>query len=190
MDEMAQQILAAQSERMKSAAIEDKNLPLVAVVDTKKFSSFRAESGVGAKVDKAVSSLFDGKFMGGFKSAVSTALDTFLGNATAGKQENTEFHVVFDRNALIRIDLYYYKYEFSSRKLKDHAKNMFCYVAQVAVLDILEINPMVTLYELSKSVGGSVSEFKEDLIQESGACETFIKQLRKLEIEQGEDDDD
>ena len=180
LQEMARSIMDAQSERMAASALGDKTLPIVAVVDTKKSCHLDVNSGVGDHVSEVVGSLFDGKFMEGFKHAVEAAVETFLGNAEAGKQESTDFHVVYDKGALLRIDVYMYKYQFSSEALKSHGENLFCYVAQVAVLDSLAIDPTVTLYEMTKSIGKITENAKQEFLDECEFVETFIKSLTKL----------
>lgn len=177
LQEMAHTVLEAESKRMSSEAYEDKTLPIVAVVDTQKFTSMDATSGVSEKVDEVVDNLFDGKYMSGFKKGVTALLDTFLGSAEAGKSENTEFHIVYDNNALLRIDLYFYQYHFASEGLKAHGQNMFCYVAQIGVLDAIKVNPQTTLYEVSKSIGSESKKAKELLDEDADFVEAFMKRL-------------
>ena len=180
LQEMGRSIVDGESQRMAASAYEDKTLPIVAIVDTKTCCSMHVESGAGKSVYGIVDSLFDGKYMEGFKHAVEAAVETFLGNAQAGRQEIREFHVVYDRNALLRIDVYLYNYEFSSEALKKHGENLFCYVAQIAVLDSLAIDPTVTLYEITKGIGKASNEFKEEFTSDCEFVETFIKSLKKL----------
>ncbi|KAK3730935.1 hypothetical protein QZH41_000562 [Actinostola sp. cb2023] len=166
---------------MEAKAYEDKTLPIVAIVDTTKYCSIGAESGVGDKVGGTLNELFKGNLMDGLKQGLTVALDEFLGNAKAGRQEMTQFHVAFDSNSLLRIDVYFYKYEFHSEGLKKHGRNMFCYVAQVGVLDCIKIDPQVTLYELTKSVGPeNIQDAKKLLEDETTFAVSLYKDIRRL----------
>ena len=46
-----------------------------------------------------------------------------------------------------------YKYEFSSKGLKDEFQNGFCYYSQIGVLDLKKVNPQILLYELTRAIG-------------------------------------
>ena len=171
LEEMAKSIMQARSEIMRHDAVADNNLPLVSIAQSRKFCFVNAKSGVGDRVSEAVGSLFDGRFMGGFKSAVTAALDIFLSNFNAVQQELTETYVVFDRKALVRINLYYYKHQlYFEGDQRNRAQNIFCYTVQIGLLDKLAVNSMIVLYQISKNAGMSTQEFMDNVINECEFC--------------------
>lgn len=184
LEKLGHSIMEAQSERMEAKAYEDKSLPIVAIVDTIKMASMSAQSGASDNVHGIVDSLFSGQILDGFKKAVTTAVDTFLGNAEAGEDERSEFHVIYSNNAMLRVDVYFYKYQFSSEALKKHGSNLFCYVAQIGVLDTSKTSPQVILYEVTKSIGGDVEDAKKLLQKDAEFVEMFLNVLRNLTNEQ------
>ena len=114
---------------------------------------------------------------------ISAALNELLGNTMAGEKEFKSFHVVFANNSLLRIDYYMYKYDFSSKGLRDKAQNALCYAVQVAVLDLKKVDPQVVLYELDKTIGtGNIKKATEKLQEDAKYIEELYKVLSELRV--------
>lgn len=138
---------------MENSAVEDKSLPIVAVVDKSMKYSIKVSSATSEEVGKAISEVLKGDFLSGVTDLITVGLNAMLGNESVGETEKQDFHVVFANNSLLRIDCMFYKYEFSSKGLIDKAQNIFCYYLQVGVLDLEKVDPQILLYELTKAVG-------------------------------------
>lgn len=92
------------------------------------------------------------------------ALNTVLGSSFGGEMEKQDFHVVFAKNSLLRIDYLIYKYEFSSKSIKKIAKNAFSYYLQAGVLDLEKVSPQVLRYEISMAIEeNQIAEVEEQL---------------------------
>ena len=140
---------------MENSAVEDKSLPIVAVVDKSMKYSIKVSSATSEEVGKAIGEVLKGDFLSGVTDLITVGLNAMLGNEAVGETEKQDFHVVFANNSLLRIDCMFYKYEFSSKGLIDKAQNIFCYYLQVGVLDLEKVDPQILLYELTKAVGES-----------------------------------
>ena len=140
---------------MENSAVEDKSLPIVAVVDKSMKYSIKVSSATSEEVGKAIGEVLKGDFLSGVTDLITVGLNAMLGNESVGETEKQDFHVVFANNSLLRIDWMFYKYEFSSKGLIDKAQNIFCYYLQVGVLDLEKVDPQILLYELTKAVGES-----------------------------------
>ena len=172
--------LEAYATEMEARAFEDKSLPILAVVDkTEKYTvQVKKDS---ADVGGVVDSLFKGEFLDGLHNLVSTALNELLGNASAGEKEKRECHVVYANNSILRVDYHMYKYDFSSKGLRDTAENALCYVIQVGVLDLKKVDPQVVLYELDRAVGdGNIEAATKKLHEEAAYMEDLYKVLSRL----------
>lgn len=184
LEEMAEKIMTAESEKMEAKSWEDKTLPIVAVVDTMQFCRIGVESGesLSEGISKVIGDFVDGKWLDGIKDGIHTVLSQLLGSATSGRQESRQFHIAFGSNALLRIDTYFYMYTFQSeRLLRKHGRNMLCTVAQIAVLDSMNTNPQVILYEVTKAIGvDKMEEALESLEKEAGFAEALYKQIKRL----------
>ena len=140
---------------MENSAVEDKSLPIVAVVDKSMKYSIKVSSATSEEVGKAIGEVLKGDFLSGVTDLITVGLNAMLGNESVGETEKQDFHVVFANNSLLRIDCMFYKYEFSSKGLIDKAQNIFCYYLQVGVLDLEKVDPQILLYKLTKAVGES-----------------------------------
>ena len=168
---------------MEKRAFEDKSLPILAVVDKTEKYMVKVSKAPSEEVEKTVGELFEGEFLGGLRNLVSAALNELLGNASAGEKERREFHVVYANNSILRVDYHMYKYDFSSKGLREKAENALCYVAQVAVLDLKKVDPQVVLYELDRAIGeGNIQKATKKLHEEAGYMEDLYKVLSRLRV--------
>ena len=147
--------IEATTSQMENAAIEDKSLPIVAVVDKAQKYKIKVTAATSDQISEVLDEILSGDFLDGIKRLVKVGLDQFLGNVSEGETEKRDFHVVFANNSLLRIDYMMYKYEFSSKGIRDEIQNLFCYYLQVGVLDLQKVNPQVLLYELTRAIGES-----------------------------------
>lgn len=145
--------IAATSAQMQNAAIEDKSLPIVTVVDRSQKYKIKVQEAPDPAITGAIGELMSGNFLEGIASLIKVALNEFLGNTSAGETEKVDFHVIYANNSLLRIDYMMYKYEFTSSGLKTEFQNAFCYYMQVGVLDLEKVNPQILLYELTRAIG-------------------------------------
>lgn len=183
--EILQKLVSAKLEAyaadMEAKAFQDKSLPILAVVDKTEKYMVKVSEGASEHVGSVVDDLFSGEFLDGLKHLVKTAMNELLGNASAGEKEKRECHVVYANNSIVRVDYLMYKYDFSSHGLRDTAQNAFCYVVQVAVLDLKRVDPQVVLYELDRAVGeGSIQGMTKKLHEEAGFMEDLYKVLSRL----------
>ena len=145
--------IAITSAKMEKEATEDKSLPIVTVVDKSQKYMIKVTNAPSDEVHKATDELMSGKFLAGINGLITVALNEFLGNTSAGETEKVDFHVIYANNSLLRLDYMMYKYEFSSKGLKDEYQNAFCYYMQVGVLDLEKVDPQILLYELTRAIG-------------------------------------
>ncbi|KAG9088888.1 hypothetical protein FRC06_001799 [Ceratobasidium sp. 370] len=114
-------------------------------------------------VEKAVDSFFgavdaqDGerkdKIVEGFKSVVKGALDAFLGNAQAGEHEEEKFFVFVQHNAIVRIDVRLWRYNFTSKGIMAEEDNVLCYIICSSVVDRSALTFDEMIYLLSEHAG-------------------------------------
>ena len=134
-------------------------------------------------LQKTLGDLFGGEFLGGLHNLVSAALNELLGNTAAGEKEMKAFHVVYANNNILRVDYHMYKYDFSSKGLRDKMQNALCYVVQTSVLDLKKIDPQVVLYELDKSIGAdNIKAATDKLHEEAKYMEELYKVINHLRV--------
>lgn len=182
LDKMMANKIAAESTQMKDDAVQDKSLPIVAIVDTSEKYSVKVENVPADHINDAVEGILSGNFLGGLENLVSVAVNELLGDTTAGEKSKKEFHVVFANNGLLRVDYMFYKYDFTSQGLVDKFQNGFCYYAQIGVLDLKKVNPQILLYELTRAVGReNLEAATKELEQVATLAEGLYKVIDQLD---------
>ena len=207
--------VAAATSKMREEALKDANVPIVAFVDTSEKYSVSVSNVPDEDITKSIKDMFGGNIIQGLVSLIGVALNQFLGNTQAGVSEQNDYHIVFSDNALLRIDVMFYKYEFSSKGVEDERRNGFCYCTQAAVIDLKKVSPQVLLYELTRTIGHEnipdavkqlhlMAEFGEELYQvvnelTAAAKKTFTdsddgadrkKQIRNASEEEDDEEHD
>ena len=211
---MVNKVAAARAE-MREKALKDANVPIVAFVDTSEKYSVDVSNAPDDAITTSIKEMFGGNIIQGLVSLIGVALNQFLGNTQAGASEQNDYHIVFSNNTLMRIDVMFYKNEFSSKGVEDERRNGFCYCTQAAVLDLKKVSPQVLLYELTRTIGHEnipdavkqlhlMAEFGEELYQvvnelTAAAKKTFTdsddgadrkKQIRNASEEEDDEEHD
>lgn len=123
-------------------------------------------------IKKAIEMFFKGKegVIEGFKSIVETALDTLIGNSSMGEYEEKMFFVYPENFAIVRVDVKFYKYTFSSKGIIADTENIFCYTMAKSIVDHKKLSIDELLYLVTEMIGAdNISEVK-----------AFIKELREI----------
>ncbi|EPQ57907.1 hypothetical protein GLOTRDRAFT_126400 [Gloeophyllum trabeum ATCC 11539] len=94
----------------------------------------------------------------GFRKLINTSLNAILGNANAGEQQEQKFFVFVHHNAIIRIDVKIWRYNFEGRGVMANSENVFCYVFCTSVVHHAELNEDELTYLVSEHAGDSAVE--------------------------------
>jgi len=87
MHKMLANKIAATSSKMENDAIEDKSLPIVAVVDKSQKYKIKVSSAPSQEINDAIGEVLKGDFLDGLKNLIGVGLRQMLGNASAGETE-------------------------------------------------------------------------------------------------------
>lgn len=176
--------VAAATAKMREEALRDTNLPIVAFVDTVEKYSVSVSNVPDEEITKSLKDMFGGNFLGGLIGVIGVALNQFLGNTQVGASEQNDYHIIFSNNSLMRVDVMFYKYEFSSKGIQDKRQNGFCYSTQAAVLDLKKVNPQVLLYGLTRAIGQeNIPDAVKELHTLAGFGEELYHVINKLNTE-------
>ena len=77
------------------------------------------------QVESAIGNFFDGDLAGGAKELILTGVDELLGNFSIGENEAEDMLILWESNSLLRVDVYYWKWNFSMKGVVDVAQNVF-----------------------------------------------------------------
>ncbi|KAL9077599.1 MAG: hypothetical protein Q9157_003295 [Trypethelium eluteriae] len=116
-------------------------------------------------VDEAVNAFFGSGDTGapgvldGFKAVVKTGLKTILGDTSAGESYDEKFFVCIKHNAIIRVDMYTYRYNFSTQGVISTHKNVLAYILCTSVVDHADVTPDEMIYLSSEFAGDREGEY-------------------------------
>ncbi|KAH6908487.1 hypothetical protein BKA70DRAFT_1427079 [Coprinopsis sp. MPI-PUGE-AT-0042] len=175
------------------ATVEKKSVPGIRAIRWDRgyrvgVSEENAGSGLNEIVDGFFGMIEGGSVVGGFKKIVSGALGTILGNRNAGEQEEQKFFIFMKENAVIRIDVKIWRYNFSSKGVMAETENVLCYIFCTSVVDSSKLKMDEFSYLLSEYAGDDgVKDYVEKLISiwtSIAKMQKFINQTRiDLELE-------
>ena len=102
-----------------------------------------------SQLTDAIGDIFSGHVLTGLKKVVVAATESILGNGAVGEVEEQDYEIVWYNNALVRIDFYLWRYNFSSKGVIKDIENVLAYYTVKRVLDWDKVDPQVVTYCIS-----------------------------------------
>ncbi|KAI4090497.1 MAG: hypothetical protein LQ339_008356 [Xanthoria mediterranea] len=96
--------------------------------------------------------------LNGFKKTVTTALNVFLGNASAGQKDESKYFVYIHHNAIVRVDVKLWRWNFVGTGFSDTYKSVMGYIICLSVVDIAVLKTAEFVYLISEYAGDSETE--------------------------------
>lgn len=177
--------ITATSGELQDQAKMDGSLPVLTIVDKVEKYYVNVSTAPSEEIEGALKDILSGKFIAGVVGFINVGLNAVLGNAKAGETQETDYHIIFANNSLLRFDYMVYKYNFKSSGISDKYESGFCYYFQVGVLDLSKVSPEILMYELTKAVMGPSHQLSEsdvdrrltELADELENLATYVKKL-------------
>ena len=131
--------------------------------------------------------------MGGFEKLESIAVDAVLGNASMGEHEGNNMFIVWSDNALIRMDAYYYRWNFSSNEVIHTVEGASGAVVMKRVINLVNTDPQVLTWAISRQASlmgnpNGASAMIDDavaIIQKVSALQQTVHSIETEEQSQG-----
>ena len=128
----------------------DNDLKIHGGTDVEEYMKIRLNVSTNEKqLTDAIGDIFSGKILEGIKKVVVDATESILGNGATGEVEEQDYEIVWYNNALVRIDFYLWRYNFSSKGVIQDVENVLAYYAVKRVLDWDKVDPQVVTYCMS-----------------------------------------
>jgi len=118
--------------------------------------------------EDAIGDFFSGEELGGIKALLDTAINTVLGNSSIGEYETKQMFIVWSDNALIRCDIYFYRWTFTSKSVVTMAEAVSGILLVKRVVDLTKTDPQVLTYAITsqaKQTGLSTNKEINTMIQ-------------------------
>lgn len=95
---------------------------------------------------------------GGFQKLIKATIDDILGNATMGEQETSTWSVCVEHNAIVRVDAFIWRYNFSAKGIISEAENAMCYAFCKGVVDHTKLTEDEFTYLISEHTGDAAAD--------------------------------
>jgi len=102
------------------------------------------------QVESAIKDFFDGDLLDGAKALILAGADELLGNFSVGENETEDMLILWESNALLRVDVYYWKWNFSSKGVVDVAQNVFAMYCVKRVINPAEVEPNILIWAITR----------------------------------------
>jgi hypothetical protein len=115
-----------------------------------------SKSDVVSKIGTSIGNFIKGdskNITDGILNIASIAVDAILGNVSIGECEDKQFFIIPQHNAIIRVDVKVWRYNFSSKGIISDLENIFCYVCCKSVVDHTALTDDEFTYMISEYVG-------------------------------------
>ena len=138
-------------------------------------------------VEDCISDFFDGEVSDGLKKLVNVALDTILGNTSIGESSVEDMLILFENGAIVRFDLYYWKWNFSDKGVIDVAENVMLVYCIKRVIDLETVNWSALVYAIYRMRKKSADHTDDDDNTVYQYIESVIDNLKKIKEKIGKD---
>ena len=102
------------------------------------------------QVENAIKDFFDGDLLEGAKNLILAGIDELLGNTSIGENESEDMIILWENNALLRVDVYYWKWNFSQKGVVDVAENVLAMYCAKRVINPVEVDPNVLVWAITR----------------------------------------
>ena len=130
-----------------------------------------------SQLTDAIGDIFKGNVLDGLKKVVIAATESILGNGAVGEVEEQDYEIVWYNNALVRIDFYLWRYNFSSKGVIQDVENVLAYYAVKRVLDWDKVDPQVVTYCM-----GNLGLDKDEVLSEIDTAVEIRDKIRSSSV--------
>ena len=102
------------------------------------------------ELETAISDFFGGRISNGFEKIVKVGVESVLGNSNMGQHEGNNMFITWTDNALLRLDAYYYRWNFCSKAVITNVEGASGVILLTRVIDIAKTDPQVLTWAISR----------------------------------------
>ena len=165
------------------------------VIDFNKQVNISLENHKADELDVAIKNFFGQRIAEGFKKIVTASVDAVLGNASMGEHQGSNMFIEWSDNALLRLDAFYYRWNFSSTEIINGVEGVSGVLVMKRVIKLGENDPQVLTWAISRQASGlGNAKDASDMIEEALAIIRKVNALQQAinskEVEQQFDEEE
>ena len=171
----------------------DQEIDTGTVVEFQKQVNITMLNEPNPELEDAINDFFGGNLSGGFGKLISVAVEAVLGNASMGEHEGTNMFIQWHNNALLRLDAFYYRWNFSSTEIIKDVEGASGVIVIKRVINLVNTDPQVLTWAISRQANmlgtpDSASEMIDDavaIIKKVSDMQLAVHQVEIQEQSQG-----
>ena len=141
------------------------------------------------ELEEAIKEFFSGHIVKGFEHIITLSVESVLGNASMGEHEGSSMFIVWSNNALLRLDAFYYRWNFSSNEVIQDVEGASGTIVMKRVIDITKTDPQVLTWAISRQaavlgVPEQAGKMIDDAVEIIKKVSELQITLRSTEIEE------
>ena len=160
----------------------DQQIHAGTVIEMERYMSVNTteHSDIGVEAGNMIKSFVDGKILEGVQALLVKGANVIFGNKTAGETEHSQMLILWEHGALIRMDVYHWKYQFSSNSIMKCTDSIYAAFAMKRVVKIGEVRTPVLVYCITRAakIVGENEENAEEYARKAVAIHNTIKKFR------------
>ena len=131
----------------------DQQIHAGTVIELERYYAVNTEekSELGEEAGQLIESFVSGEIVEGVKSVLTRGANILFGSKLAGESEYSQMLVFWEHNTLIRLDVYHWKYQFSSSEIMQCVESVYAALAMKRVVDIGKVRSPVLVYSISRA---------------------------------------
>ena len=171
----------------------DQEIHTGTVVEYQKQVNITMVNEPNPELEDAINDFFSGNLSGGFGKLISVGVEAVLGNASMGEHEGSNMFIQWQNNALLRLDAFYYRWNFSSTEIIQDVEGASGVIVMKRVINLVNTDPQVLTWAISRQANmlgtpDSASEMIDDavaIIQKVSDLQVEVHKIETQEESQG-----
>ena len=168
----------------------DQEIHTGTVVELQKKAYITESEKESQDLKDAIGDFFHGNIIDGLEHIVQLGAEAILGNNTMGEFETSDMIIIWNSNALLRCDVYYYRWNFSSKDVIDKYEGVMGVLLVKRVIDMTKTDPQVLTWAITEQANRDPNpkpgEAEKEIDHATAILEKvvgFQVKLRQLEVE-------
>jgi len=150
LEKMVKSHLATAKQEMLSGERHDEEIRAGTIVEYSEQVSLSMKTSPSPDLESGINDFFGGNLLSGFSSLIKVGVETVLGNNSIGQHEGTNMFIIWTDNALLRLDSYYYRWNFTSSEVIKDVEGASGVVMMRRVIDLTKTDPQVLTWAITR----------------------------------------
>ena len=150
LEKMLKSHLDTAKQEMLHGQRNDQEIHTGTIVEFTQQASLELTSQPSPDLEDAIDAFFGGHLISGFSKIIKVGVEAVLGNSSMGQHEATNMFIIWTENALLRLDGYYYRWNFSSQGVIDNVEGASGVIMMKRVIDLTTTDPQVLTWAITR----------------------------------------